>query len=72
MNELDPSSINLENTSKLFEYEKLSREIEECDDLEILRNTLRYVIKLHMKQQEVISGMGGPPDGLSDKFIEIK
>jgi len=72
MNKLDPNSINLENTSKLFEYEKLSREIEECDDLEILRNILRYVVKLHMKQQEVISGMGLGPYGFSDKFIEIK
>ena len=27
--------ISLQTTSKMFEYEKLSREIEECDDMQL-------------------------------------
>jgi hypothetical protein len=50
---MNPSEITLENTSKMFEYEKLSREIEECNDLGTLKDMLRCYIKLHMKQQEV-------------------
>lgn len=52
---MNPSEVELENTSKLFEYEKLSREIEECDDIDTLKNMLRCYIKLHMKQQEFLS-----------------
>ena len=50
---IDPSSIQLESTAKMFEYEKLSREIEECNDVETLKNMLRCYIKLHMRHQEV-------------------
>ena len=50
---MEPSDIILESTAKMFEYEKLSREIEECNDIETLKNMLRCYIKLHMKHQEV-------------------
>ena len=50
---MEPSDISLESTAKMFEYEKLSREIEECTDIETLKNMLRCYIKLHMKHQEV-------------------
>ena len=50
---MNPSDIELESTAKMFEYEKLSREIEECNDVETLKNMLRCYIKLHMKHQEV-------------------
>ena len=56
---MKPSDIELESTVKLFEYEKLSREIEECNDIETLKNMLRCYIKLHMKEQEVITKMMG-------------
>ena len=56
---MKPSDVELESTSKLFEYEKLSREIEECNDIEALKNMLRCYIKLHMKEQEVITKMMG-------------
>ena len=52
---MDPTSIQLDNTAKMFEYEKLSREIEECNDIDTLKNMLRCYIKLHMKHQEVSS-----------------
>jgi len=56
---MKPSDIELDSTVKLFEYEKLSREIEECNDIETLKNMLRCYIKLHMKEQEVITKMMG-------------
>ena len=51
--EMDPSSIELSSTSKMFAYEKLSREIEECNSVEQLKNMLRCYIKLYLKHQEV-------------------
>ena len=54
MNNTDPSQITLESTSKLFEYERISREIEECDDINTIKDMLRCYVKLYMKQQEVV------------------
>lgn len=52
---MNPDSISLENISKMFEYEKLSRDIDSIDDAEILRNFAKSYIKLYLKQQEVVS-----------------
>jgi hypothetical protein len=52
---MDPDKISLENISKLFEYEKLSRDIYSIDDLETLRTITKSYIKLYFKQQEVVS-----------------
>ena len=54
MKNTDPSQITLESTSKLFEYERISREIEECDDIDTIKDMLRCYVKLYMKQQEVV------------------
>ena len=50
---MDPSDITLESTSKMFEYEKLSREIETCNDVETLKQMARSFVKLYLKHQEV-------------------
>jgi hypothetical protein len=55
MTNSDPSKITLENTSKLFEYEKISREIEDCSDIDVIKDMLRCYVKLYMKQQEVMT-----------------
>jgi hypothetical protein len=52
---MDPDKISLESISKLFEYEKLSRDIDSIDDLETLRIITKSYIKLYFKQQEVVS-----------------
>lgn len=54
MNNKDPSQITLESTAKLFEYERISREIEECSDIDKIKDMLRCYVKLYMKQQEVM------------------
>ena len=52
---MDPNSITLESINKLFEYEKLSRDIDSINDIETLRNFAKSYLKLYFSQQEVIS-----------------
>tara|TARA_R100000951_G_scaffold94534_1_gene83287 strand:+ start:68 stop:259 length:192 start_codon:yes stop_codon:yes gene_type:complete len=60
MKELDPSLITIETPSKLFAYEKMSRDINNCDDIEVLKEALRCYVKLYLKQQEVLKLIGVP------------
>jgi len=55
---MDPTKIDLENISKLFEYEKIAREIDICDNVDQLKNIAKSYIKLYFKQQEVIISLG--------------
>lgn len=52
---MNPNEIVLENMNKLFEYEKLSREIDSISDIDNLKNLARCYIKLYLKQQEIVS-----------------
>jgi hypothetical protein len=54
---MNPDNVTLENISKMFEYEKLSRDIDSIDDIEILRNFAKSYIKLYLSQQEVIANL---------------
>lgn len=58
---MDPSKINLESFSKLFEYEKLSREVDQCEDLEHLKIITKSYIKLYFAQQEALLSLGINP-----------
>ena len=58
MSNFDPAEIVLQSTAKMFEYEKLSRQIEECDNIDTLRDMARCWIKLYMKQQETMRTIG--------------
>jgi hypothetical protein len=51
---MNPDKINLDSINKMFEYEKISREIDSIDDIEQLRNITKSYVKLYFKQQEVI------------------
>jgi len=55
---MDPNKIKLESISKLFEYEKISREIDSCDDIEKIRNIAKSFLKLHLHQEECIISLG--------------
>lgn len=55
---MDPDKIELSNIDKMFEYEKQSRLVDECNDIEELKLMLKTSIKLYIKQQEVMSSMG--------------
>ncbi len=52
---MDPDDIVLNNTSQMFQYEKMSRDIEDCDDVENLKQMVRYLIRLEMKTRETYS-----------------
>ena len=55
---MDPDEITLENLSKRFEYTKLSKEIDSCDDRDTLKDIAKSYAKLYLKQQEVVSRLG--------------
>lgn len=55
---MDPKSIELANLTKIFEYEKMSRDLDECADVETLRNICKCYVKLYFKQQETLSCIG--------------
>jgi hypothetical protein len=54
---MDPSEIQLNTVTKMFEYEKISREIDTCDNIIELKNITKSYIKLYFSQQEVISNL---------------
>jgi hypothetical protein len=54
---MDPSDITLEKPSKMFEYEKISREIDSVDDIDMLKTMCKCYVKLHMRQQEVTANV---------------
>jgi len=51
---MDPESITLNNMSKMFEYEKFSRDIDNINDIEVIKKITKCYIKLYLKQQEVL------------------
>ncbi len=55
---MDPDEITLEKLSKSFEYTKLAREIDSCDDRDMLKNIAKSYAKLYLKQQEVVGRLG--------------
>ena len=54
---MKPEDIVLRNTSHEFQYEKMSREIDACDDVDQLQQMCKFLIKLEMKTRENYSVM---------------
>lgn len=55
--DMTPEQIELNSTHKMFEYEKIARELDSCDDIEVLRNLAKVSIKLMFKQQETLKAI---------------
>lgn len=55
---MNPNDIELKNLSKVFEYEKMSRELDNCDNLDEMREKAKYCIKLYLSTLEVYSELG--------------
>jgi hypothetical protein len=55
---MEPKTIELENLSKIFEYEKISRELDTCTNIELLKNICKCYVKLYFKQQETLIEIG--------------
>lgn len=51
---MNPNDIQLENLTKNFEYTKQSIEIDNIQDINIIKNIAKCYFKLYLKQQEVI------------------
>ena len=54
----DHNEISLDSVAKMFEFEKQARQIDECNDINELKNMLKSSMKLFLKQQEVVSKLG--------------
>ena len=52
---MNPDDIFIRNTSSLFQYEKMAREIDACDDVETLQQMCKFLIKMEMKTRETYS-----------------
>lgn len=57
--EMNPDSVQLDNIAKLFEYEKISRDIDSIGDIDALKTFCKCYVKLYFKQQEVVSNLVG-------------
>lgn len=55
---MNHNNLQIQSISKLFEFEKISREIDSCNDLESLKDICKCYVKLYMKQEEAISSLG--------------
>lgn len=66
------SDIELSSVSKNFEFEKLSRDVDEISDVKYLREMLKCYLKLYFKQQETIQSIGLMDFGFPRKEGEIR
>ena len=62
---MDPNDIFIRNVSSQFQYEKMAREVDACDDVETLQQMCKFLIKMEMKTRETYSIM------LQDTMPEI-
>ena len=54
---MNHEELKLESVSKLFEFEKISRELDTCTNIDLLRNICKCYVKLYMKQQECLKNI---------------
>ena len=52
---MNPDDIFIRNVSSQFQYEKMAREVDECDDVETLQQMCKLLIKMEMKTRETYS-----------------
>ena len=52
---MNPDDIFIRNISSQFQYEKMAREVDACDDIETLQQMCKFLIKMEMKTREMYS-----------------
>jgi hypothetical protein len=52
---MNSEELKLSSINKLFEYEKISRELDSCTNIDLMRNLCKCYVKLYFKQQEVFA-----------------
>lgn len=55
---INHEEIQLTNINKLLDFEIMCREIDEVDNVEVLKDISKGYIKLYLKHQEVLSDLG--------------
>jgi hypothetical protein len=51
---MDPNDIELSDLNKIFEYERLSRDIDSCEDIDDIKMIAKSYIKLYLATIESI------------------
>ena len=52
---MNPDDILIRNVSPQFQYEKMAREVDACDDMDDLKEMCKFLIKMEMKTRETYS-----------------
>ena len=52
---MNPDDILIRNVSSQFQYEKMAREVDACDDMDDLKEMCKFLIKMEMKTRETYS-----------------
>lgn len=55
---MNPNDIELKDLSKVFEYERMSREIDNCNDIKEIKEKSKYVLKLYFSTLETFKELG--------------
>jgi hypothetical protein len=51
---MDHNDFKLESVSKLFEFEKISRELDTCTNIDLMRNLCKCYVKLYLGLEETM------------------
>jgi hypothetical protein len=51
---MDHEDFKLESVSKLFEFEKISRELDTCTNIDLMRNLCKCYVKLYLGLEETM------------------
>lgn len=54
---MDHDGIKLESVSKLFEFEKISRELDTCTNIDLMKNICKCYVKLYLALEERMQDM---------------
>ena len=52
---MNTDDILIRNVSSQFQYEKMAREVDACDDMDDLKEMCKFLIKMEMKTRETYS-----------------
>ena len=54
---MDPNEIIIESLTKNFEYERIAREIDSCENIGQVKDIAKSYVKLHLKYQETLASL---------------
>mgnify|MGYP003343140882 CR=1 FL=1 len=54
---MDHENLKLQSVNKMFEFERISREIDSCDDVNKLKDISKCYVKLYFALEEMMQSM---------------